>query len=331
MNKKFLYLALPAFMLAACSNDEVTKTTNETLAQIRLSAQMEATLTRAADNVQEESINPAATPGVYVYKAGETSSTVYKYENNEVTAVSGEGGLTTSRMYYPQDKGAVDVYVYAPREDTSPSLTAMPITVATDQSTVAGYLASDFIYGEASNQAYPTGTPSAIEVTLKHALCKITLTINNGAGSTISDGDVKEVILGHEIEGSGTPDRSKQVWLKATIDLTKSELSQSVTTASSSSDPEDPKGTISFADTDDNAFKKAVSAVIPPQTATDIPLRVKIGSADYNATLSSPDGGFTAGNEYKYTVNVDAKTLTVKINSIADWGSGSSVDPISVQ
>ena len=313
-------VAAMCIMFAACSNDEVIKTNdniNEPTAQIQLSASMEATLTRAADALQEISINTSAKPGIYVLKNGSTSVPAdgYKYENIEVTAIDASGNFTTSAMYYPQDKAAIDVYVYAPRQ-SSPNFTSMPIAVATDQTTVDGYLASDFIYGVNSNVTYPTGTPSAVNVTLKHALCKIKLVIEAGnGGTTISDGDVTEVKLG---------DDTTRPLLEANVNLTDATLSSAVITSNSGT-----SGAISFADATNK--KTTVSAILPPQTLTNCPLSVKIGTATYTATLSSPDtnsdntpDAYAAGNEYTYTVKVNQQSLTVQVTSITAWTTSSA-------
>ena len=304
-------------LLMACSNDEVIRSIDdEQQAQIQLSSTMETMLTRAADALQETSINTSSTPGVYVYRTTKTAiDNSYGYEN--IAATVGTGGvLSTSTMYYPQDKGSVDVYVYAPRTTSSPSMTAMPITVATDQSAAAGYLASDFIYGKAT-AAFPTTFPAGpINVTLKHALCKIKLNIQAGTGSSaIANADVTEVKLG---DGTTNP------YLSTTVNLTDATLASAVATATSGT-----TGIVQFA----NALtaQATVAAILPPQTLTNCPLSVKIGSATYTATLSSPTGGFTAGNEYIYTVKVNVEGIAITAISIATWNSINVPGDIDVQ
>lgn len=319
MKERKLFIGVMAILLLmACSNDEViTSNTDGPLAQIQLSASMEAMSTRAADALQETAINTSSQPGVYVYRAGKTAiDGSYGYENIEVTAVSGTGGLTTSTMYYPQDKGSVDVYVYAPREATSPSMTVMPITVATDQSAATGYLASDFIYGKVSTVTFPTSFPSsAIGVTLKHALCKIKLVIEAGTGaSAIAGTDVTNVTLGNT---------TTKPYLSATVNLTETSLSSAVSTVTSGT-----TGTVQFANS--STAQATVAAILPPQTLTNCPLSVTIGSATYTATLSSPDttspadgtpDSFEAGKEYTYTVKVNVEGLTISVTSITPWTS----------
>ena len=313
--KNLLIGMMATTLLMACSNDEVIRSIDdEQQAQIQLSATMETMLTRAADALQETSINTSSTPGVYVYRTTKTAiDNGYGYEN--IAATVGTGGvLSTSTMYYPQDKGSVDVYVYAPRTTSSPSMTAMPITVATDQSAAAGYLASDFIYGK-TTAAFPTTFPSGpINVTLKHALCKIKLNIQAGTGaSAITGTDVKEVKL-----GDGTTDPK----LSATVDLTNSTPSAAVSTTTTT-------GTIQFAN--NTTAQTTVAAILPPQTLTNCPLSVKIGSATYTATLSSPTGGFVAGNEYIYTVKVTVAGLSITVTSIDPWTSTTVTGDINVK
>ena len=313
MNKKVLFWAFTAMALTACSNNETPESANEATAKIRLSASIDATLTRAADGIQSTKIVTSSStddyrPSVYVYKNTETSTTSgYGYENIDVTAVDASGNFTTTDMFYPQSRGPVDVYVYAPRVATGASLTAMPITVLSDQSGQTNYLRSDFIYGQALNQAYPSGTPAAINVTLKHALSKIKLVITGGTGSpSISGSSVKEVKLGH------ATDATKQPLTQATVNITNATLSSAVTTATSGA-----TSVIKFANS--STAQSTVTAIIPPQTLTSCPLSVTIDDAVFTAELSSPAGGFAAGNQYTYSVKVDLKGLTISSTEITPW------------
>ena len=155
MKKKILYLAFTAIALTACSNDETIKNTDEPLAELRFSAFMDVAMTRAASTIQAIAMDGDCTPAVFVYRHGTTASTDgYGYINKaansvDVTGVTPTLTYTTTPLYYPQNKGAIDVYMYAPyvAAASSTALTAIPVTVATDQSAKTGYLASDFIHG----------------------------------------------------------------------------------------------------------------------------------------------------------------------------------------
>ncbi len=317
-------VAAMCILFAACSNDEVIKTNdniNEPTAQIQLSASMEATLTRAANNIQSTALDNASAPAVYIYRTGQTANDDnYGFANIAVTKSSST--YTEPTLFYPQNKGNIDVYMYAPKQDTNPSLTAMPITVATDQSDKTNYLASDFVHGlnkgtytESSYVGIPynNGGNGAIAVNLVHDLSKIILDIQPGTGgATIDAASVKSVTLG-----------DGDICLQATVDITSgtwdATSSKIKPTANATTNNSGTKGTITFADA--TTAQQTVAAIIPPQTVTNAKLVVKINDTDYEATLSSPDGGFLAGKQYTYTVKVNLQSLEISVTEIENWSA----------
>lgn len=328
----FLLATLSTLLFTACSSNGTDIVNgNDKPAEIRFSTSMDVALTRAADGtgIQTTTLDNSATPAVFVYRDGTTVVTSgYGYINQAANSVSGGTLAYTSALYYPQDKDNVDVYLYSPYKSGATTLTAIPISVATDQSSKTSYLASDFVHGKTLNVAYNT-TP--INVSLVHDLCKIVLNIEGGTGASFKYGDITSVTLGETT--------INEIYTDATVDITNSSINSTTVTTGA-------KGVITLVDATtftgvttaaDNTTPAAVACVIPVQTLNAVPLKVTIGTTVYSATLSSPDtdsdsspDDLVAGNVYTYTVTVDTKGLNIKVNTITDWSSQSG-GTISVQ
>ena len=64
------------------------------------------------------------------------------------------------------------------------------------------------------------------------------------------------------------------------------------------------------------------SIILFPQTVASLPLVVNYKGQEYHATLTVPDGALLAGNNYTYTVKVNATGLTLEGCTIGDWVDG---------
>ena len=64
------------------------------------------------------------------------------------------------------------------------------------------------------------------------------------------------------------------------------------------------------------------SIILFPQTVASLPLVVNYKGQEYHATLTMPDGALLAGNNYTYTVKVNATGLTLEGCTIGDWADG---------
>ena len=191
--RNLLFVVVAGMALTACSFDSrELEYDSEAPVKLRITANMgKMSVTRGLTDTQNEKMDNNATPAAYVVLTGTTTAnyassgagTYYDYSNVPMTSTGAASGnsstlainatsSTIPAFYFPQNKGALDVYLYAPREGTSPSLTAMPITVAADQTSQADYLASDFVFGNAISVAQASATAN---ITLFHALTKIKL------------------------------------------------------------------------------------------------------------------------------------------------------------
>ena len=64
------------------------------------------------------------------------------------------------------------------------------------------------------------------------------------------------------------------------------------------------------------------SVILFPQTVASLPLVVNYKGQEYHATLTMPDGALRAGNNYTYTVKVNATGLTLEGCTIGSWVDG---------
>ena len=64
------------------------------------------------------------------------------------------------------------------------------------------------------------------------------------------------------------------------------------------------------------------SIILFPQTVASLPLVVNYKGQEYHATLTMPEGALQAGNNYTYTVKVNATDLTLEGCTIGDWADG---------
>lgn len=333
-------LATAVFSLSSCIYDDEVSTyapnggfSDE---EINISTSMfsaEAVETRAASNLQGDNLDDWTTAGIFVYRTGKTAAdnTAPSYAGYTNVAVTAPTGATTTpsatnkltltpatKLYFPVDKTDVDVYVYAPF-GTHSSMTAMAFTVDADQSTDAKYKASDFVYGMGTAH-YNTAPAKTAEVTMYHALTKLTFFIEDVGGIA---GNIEEISLG-------------DVYKKATIDMSKA-IATAVTTSSDAAD----KGTVKVSNSADNTSLYAnvnktasssapgVSAVIPPQSSMSASagptVSVKINNVTKTAYLGSASlTSFDPGKEYKYTLKILSDEVVVVVVSIVDWVAGTA-------
>ena len=64
------------------------------------------------------------------------------------------------------------------------------------------------------------------------------------------------------------------------------------------------------------------SIILFPQTVASLPLVVNYKGQEYHATLTMPEGALQAGNNYTYTVKVNATGLTLEDCTIGSWADG---------
>lgn len=318
---KFCLMAITVLALTACSNDD---SADEALQPLTISASMDGmSVTRSSSDYQNQKLVAGdSNPAVYVCQAGGTTTNYLPgsdYANVALTAADAAGNgstFTGATFYFPQDKGNLDVYMYAPREATSPSLTAMPITVSAAQYTKAAYLASDFVFGKATGVTYASHTAN---ITLYHAMTKIKLVIRDINNQNVSG--LTKVELGPAGELIKT---SATVNIKGDVtDNTSINTLNLVTTGSTTT------GTVTLFDAsatgspDSNVWTDGTSntlyGIIPPQNANAVKLKLYFGTTTYEAFLSTASMVLAPATEYTFNVKLSQTSLTITTVEIVDW------------
>ena len=189
MTRNSISISLPALMacvmlLSGCAAEEMDVQNTKRSTEIRMTASMQQT-TRSASDLQDTQVSTAVTVGVSGVSGGNTIAN----GDNAAYSVEDNGQLSTgSTMTWPES-GSVTIYAYAPHQESwSYSLATKTFTVAADQSSDAGYLASDLIYA----QATPTGQ-NTVNLAFAHKLSRIVLTLQTDESTSLSDATVKIV------------------------------------------------------------------------------------------------------------------------------------------
>ena len=354
--RKYLILATTALLFAACSNDvEVGKTVEkEAPVPIRLGTSMQVNSTRSiSQTLQATELADGASVGVYIYQNGQTTtSSGYGYKNvsytaqNPTTLPSGASAgdlqlvTSTDQPYFPEDKSkTIDIYAFSPRTNIYTStaelstLTAQDVfATKADQTTDANYLASDFVWGNASGVTYTqaSSTTSRILVTMDHMLSKVNVNIAPGTGMTLDKLDKAKITL-------------NGVVLEGTVNFTTGAVSTRTGSTASSvilSTAVDKTKTTSFSDGGTPATNYTActsSAVIIPQSIAASNTFITINLWD--ATANSGAGAYTTAYNVKTTaattfaaktvytyniiVNTQGLSLTTTIN---DWTTGTTTN-----
>lgn len=311
MKTRFLMAtAAAAIVMVACNNEE----TDNWAGEIRLSsglAVQQVNSTRAANNIQNGQFAVGEKIDVFINEAvntGETPTT--SYTQPLVYTADGNGAMSTSAQpYYPTSGKDVNIYAYYP-SGTVTSIDAdaeqVEFTVVADQSSDANYKASDLMYGKPALSNPVARTKENVNITFKHLLSKVTVTLKQGAG-------IKDLDL-----------TNAKVELLNVLPTTK--LNPSAGTISGA---QGDKTDITVMDKGTNL---SGSAVVVPQTLNQevegkrrfIRVTLSTGGVLYSQNLEDNEGktieniDMTAGNEYKYEITVNLTSLDIT-SSITEW------------
>lgn len=234
MNPKYLFMiaASAAIILAtSCSNgqDEVP-----TDVEIRLKATVDNMLvTRATAGIQGSSFDyidaeHPNTINVEIIDAKvKADGTPAKKPDTPIrasyifrtTATTGtDGGLvpTGTTPYFPNTGNKVNIYAYYPATVTGATTS---FTVQTDQTTAAGYRASDLMYGEpASNPVAPTA--AAVPLQFTHKLSKVIVRLQAEDGDELAASELANATVTMKAMASTpvstTGEATPQNWASAT-------------------------------------------------------------------------------------------------------------------
>lgn len=289
-------MGLAMLTLASCDSDIDFQRTAEPTA---INITSNVAQTRSADiNLQKTQIAQGVEVGVFV-QAG--AGFITNGDNAKLTA-DGFGTFTGTKLYFPTDGAAVSVYAYAPYNSAFAGKADQDVafTVASDQSSDAGYLKSDLLCGapEGTN-SFTEETPNVL-IGFKHMLSKLTVKFTT---SEETDVDLK----GATIKIVGTLPSTTLNVINGTI-------------GAASGSATDIKA-VTFAS---DATEFQASAVVVPQTvAAGSFVQVILSDKLLNAQLNA-DATFVSGKAYTYNVNIsgqgaETKAEIVLSSVVTDW------------
>jgi hypothetical protein len=315
--KKLLFFAAAVLALTACSNEEenTNKDWNE---EIRLCTQ-NLMMTRAGSDIQSTQFAANEQIDVFVYDVADQMT----YTRPAVYTADGQGGLTTSpAQLWPSGTGsAINLYAFYPsgavKEENfygpEDEIQEFSFAVEQDQSTEAGYKASDLMFGGSIN---PNGgyqeiarTNSTVPLTFYHMLSKINLNVTLGEAlseqvnsiSSIS-AKIQNVLPQAQFFGiiSSTPLEPSMEWGGDPIDINVGDLTR-----------------------EDGIYSG--SAIIPPQMVESGNVLFSI-TITYNDNSSrtltyTPSGdGINFDSHYVYNFNITANVWGLSLSTtIEPW------------
>lgn len=293
-------IALAGWVLMSCSSDETNgEQTNGQQTPITFVSNV-STMRSANTNLQKTQLAEGVKVGVFVRDADGFISG----GNNAQLTASGTGAFTGSPIYFPEDGAPVNVYAYAPYQSGWSDMVdvAATFTVAANQSTDAGYLASDLLRGvpAAKENSFTKESP-VVALNFEHKLSKLTVKFKTSADTDV---DLK-----------GATINIINTLPSATLKVSDGTLSAATGTAATIK-------AVTFAS---DATEFLASAVIIPQkVAAGSFIQVVLTNGKMlNARLNT-EATFASGKAYVYSVNISGQgaeaQAEIELNStVTDW------------
>ncbi len=285
--KKLGLMAVGVLMMTACSNDETNKQQGYVAdkGEIQLNFVYPST-TRATDTSFENSDKI----GVYVTAKDEALQIGGNEVNNELFTYNGTSWTSSRKVYW--NNGSHDVYAYYPYSETVNDISDYSFAVQADQSTAAGYTASDFLW---AGKKDVTASASPVTMTFAHKLSNVVVKLVKGENYTGDIPTATEVYIHSTVT-------------KATIDLSTGDAAK-----------DGYAGTGSVRCLQKNATEY-VACVVPQNITTRRPLvEVISGGVSY---LMEGKISLKPGMRHTITVALDKNPEQTKIDiggSIEGW------------
>lgn len=285
--KKIMFFAavLAAFVSCQKNDVETTVTPKDESLKINLSMNL-------ATKITDTAFESGDAVGVYVVNyvdeaAGTLAASGNHYDNVKLTY--GTAWTPAEEMFWLDKSTKADFYCYYPYADPG-SVTAYPFAVKADQSSLADYKASDFIWGKASGVA---PTSELIQIAANHIMSNVAIYLQPGDGFTTETFAAAEVSVA-----------VRNVLTNAAVNLSDG------TVAATGSAAE----VIPY---DEGTYYRAV---IVPQVVADGTSLIVVTVDDTEYALKK---GFTfvSGKQHKFTVTVNKTGSGINIG-IGDWESG---------
>lgn len=172
--KYFFYAFVLAF--AACGSDDSTTDVPQPPVDNRQEVNI---LTRTNEPGQGESLQAGLYMVNYVNGLPDVLLGTNNYVNNHLLTWTNSGWTTSTPIYWNDSETQADFYGYAPYQATVDDAHHLTFSVQTDQGTTAAFAQSDFLWGKVEGQSPNIGD---FNLTLKHILCQLTVTVTAEAG-----------------------------------------------------------------------------------------------------------------------------------------------------
>lgn len=287
MRKSYFLLAASALMIAACSNDESGDQSVQNPEVISLSATVNGGMRASGENLQNAQFVSGASIYVEAYKHGEGTA----YDKGNYTTTNAAGTMTGS-LTYPATGGNIDICAYYPSTVNSNTTT---FTIQENQSSVSGYQNSDLMY---ATKATDLEKGSTHNLTFNHALSKIIVEIQPGAGVTAAN--ITSLVTAVKIKNT-KPTATFSIANGAVGAITKS-------------------GDITDINiTGTGAINEGI--IVPQEVAAGAFITVTYNGNDYPYSLTAPKT-FNPGEQYTYTLTLNASGISLKSLEINDWDEG---------
>lgn len=176
--KKTGILAAALFVIAACG-----KTTpapepgpDPVVEKIPINLSI-SPFTKATDTAYES----GDVVGLYVVNQGSTLAPTGNHATNVSFTFDGSKWMAASELYWKDQSTGASFYCYYPRVGNVSDVTAVPFSVNTNQSTPAGYKASELLWGSRTGVA---PTSDVVEIVTTHRMSNLLIYINPGNGYT---------------------------------------------------------------------------------------------------------------------------------------------------
>lgn len=319
-NKLFLGLATmfaAAFAFTSCSSDDAESQTQKVDQNrtIRLVSTLEKGGTRSTSDPQAGT-SLSTSSNLAIWAINQTGPAALTNGNNEQYTVDGDGNLSpktaANTMNWPNE-ATLNFYAYAPYNSGYSYNEANNFSVQTDQSTEDNYLASDLVLAQATGKTYNAQTP--VELSFKHLMSKINITIQKADGAQVDLSKAKVTITNTKIATTFTPNAEESSILAAASGDATNILAVSAL----------------------GAANTACAIIVPQEIAAGTAL-VKIettseATSGANRTLIaklSTATTFASGQSYNFTVTVNDQTtpsiepevveLQFGSASLVEWG-----------
>ena len=283
MKKLFTLATIVAFMFSCSksSTPEPEPAPSPTPTPEKWAINISTNITRATDSKFENGDKV----GIYVVNQPNTLKASGNHADNIGFTYSGI--WTASKVIYWKDTiTKADFYCYYPYTSSISNIEAYPFAVKADQSSIANYKASDFLWGKTTGVA---PTKNAVGITVKHSMSNVIIKLVAGNGYTAEDmASASVAICGLKIN--------------STINLATGTI-----TATGEVKEITPK-------TENGQY----SALIVPQNVSNTDLiKVTIGDKVYSLNQSVE---FLSGKQHTCTLTVERTNQGINIG-IGEWES----------